>query len=486
MRRIDIFIGFQHIISSLTRILFVLSLIILIPAVVGMIYGEIYAVRVMLLLGILLLTPSYIISRILGPPTQINLSSALLIAGISWLIVPLIGALPYYFICNTSLINAYFESMSGFTTTGMTIFSNIESLPKTILFWRSLTQWVGGLGIILLFIIIAGPLSGIDLLRLYTAEARELKLRASTWVTVRDLWIIYLFYTAVCFLLLWMFGMNLFDALTHSFTAIATGGFSTKDNSIATYNNPTIELILTIFEFLGATSFVAHYSLFKFGPRAFFKYYEVRYYLFLLSTSSLVIMADHILNRGMDILNAFRISTFQVVSMVTTTGYLTSDINLWPPLSKFLIVVLMLIGGNLCSTGGAIKLGRIIIALKVVVNQLEHLYLSPSTVKPVKVDTHMLENEDITRIFTFLTIYFALLGFGTLIFTSFGYEPFAALSAVASAQGNIGPAYVSLLDMGELPKTLLIIHMWLGRLELLPAIAVFIPQMWIQSRRRIL
>lgn len=480
----NVFTDFQHILSSLIRVLLALSFLLVIPALVGMIYGELNEVRVMLLLSVSLLIPSYLLSRLTGPPTQINLSSALIIAGISWLIVPLVGAIPYYLICNTSLIDAYFESMSGFTTTGMTIFSNIELLPKTILMWRSLTQWVGGMGIILLFIMIAGPLSGVDLLRLYTAEARELKIRPSTWVTVKDLWIIYLIYTAICTLLLWMFGMSMFDAVTHSFTAIATGGFSTRDVSIAAYNNPTIELILTIFEFLGATSFIAHYALFKLGFRPFLKYYEVRYYLLISGVSTLIIASDLILNMSLDILKAFRISAFQTISILTTTGYLTSDINLWPPLSKFLLVILMLIGGNLCSTGGAIKLGRIIIALKVVANQLEHLYLSPSTIKPIKINSHVLEVEDITKIFTFLSIYFAMLGLGVLAFTFLGYEPFAAISAIASAQGNVGPAYISLIGMGELPKVVLILHMWLGRLELLPALAIFIPPMWMQARRR--
>ncbi len=476
---------FQHIISSLSRILLVLSLLFLLPAAVGVVYGEVSEARLMVFLSISLLIPTYLVSRYLGPPTQINFSSALLVAGISWLVVPLFGAIPYSLACNVSFVDAYFESMSGFTTTGMTIFNNIESLPKTILFWRSLTQWVGGIGIILLFIVVASPLSGIDLFRLYIAEARELKIRASTWTTVRDLWLIYLTYTSLCTAMLWLYGMNLFDAVTHSFTAIATGGFSTKDSSIAAFNNPTLELILSFFEFLGATSFIAHHFLLRYGFKSFFKYYEVRYYIALISMSSIVVAVDLMLNNGLDILNAVRNAVFQVVSIVTTTGYLTSDINYWPPLSKYVLVLLMFVGGNLCSTGGGIKIGRIVAAFKVAVNQLQHLYLPPATVKPVKINSHVLENEDITKIFTFLSIYFALLGLGTLMLTSFGYEPFAALSAIASAQSNVGPAYISTLNLDVPPKILLVFYMWLGRLELLPALALFIPPIWMQARRRV-
>lgn len=484
MKFLNALVDFHHILSSLIRILFVLGFLFLLPAVVGIIYGEVLEVRVMMLLSISLLVPTYISSRYLGPPKQINLSSALVIAGISWLVVPFFGALPYMLICGVSLVDAYFESMSGFTTTGMTVLTNLELLPRALLFWRSLTQWVGGMGIILLFMIVAGPLSGMDLFRLYVAEARELKVRASTWITIRDLWIIYSAYTMLCTLALWFSGLNLFDALNHSFTAIATGGFSTRDNSIAAFNNPYVELALTVFEFLGATSFIAHYALFKYGIKAFFKYYEVRYYLFLISISSIIITADLVLSKGINVFDAVRKAVFQVVSIITTTGYLTSDINLWPSFSKYLLLLLMLVGGNLCSTGGAIKVGRIIATAKVILNQLQHLYLPPATVKPIKIDSHVLENEDIIKIFTFLSIYLTLVCLGTLTLTSFGYEPFTALSLIVSAQGNVGPAYASIAELGVLPKLLVILYMWLGRLELLPALAIFIPPVWIHARRR--
>ncbi|MEM0361855.1 MAG: TrkH family potassium uptake protein [Sulfolobales archaeon] len=484
MKFLSVLVDFHHILSSLIRILFILGFLFLLPAVVGIIYGEVFEVRVMMLLSILLLVPTYILSHYLGPPKQINLSSALVIAGISWLIVPFFGALPYMLICGVSLVDAYFESMSGFTTTGMTVLTNLESLPRTLLFWRSLTQWVGGMGIILLFMIVAGPLSGIDLFRLYVAEARELKVRASTWITIRDLWIIYLIYTMLCMLMLWASGLNLFDALNHSFTAIATGGFSTRDSSIAAFNNPYVELVLTVFEFLGATSFIAHYALFKYGIKAFFKYYEVRYYLSLISISSAIITADLALNKGVNFPDAMRNAIFQVVSIITTTGYLTSDINLWPPLSKYLLLLLMVVGGNLCSTGGAIKVGRIVATIKVISNQLQHLYLPPATVRPIKINSHILENEVIIKIFTFLSLYLTLICLGTLTFTSLGYEPFAALSLIVSAQGNVGPAYASIVELGVLPKLILILYMWLGRLELLPALAIFIPPMWVHARRR--
>ncbi len=480
---LNVLAEFQHIFNSLLRVLLALGLLLLLPAIIGIIYNEVFEAELYFLLSVLLVVPTYISSRYLKPSLQINLSSALLVAGISWLVVPLIGAIPYLIICNVSLIDAFFEGMSGFTTTGMTVFTDVESLPKTVLFWRSLTQWVGGMGIILLFIIVAGPLSGMDLFRLYIAEARELKIRASTWATIKDLWVIYVVYTLLCLLLLWLLGMNLFDAVTHSFTAIATGGFSTKNNSIATFNNPYIESALTLFEFLGATSFIAHYTLFKYGIKAFLKYYEVRHYLFLISISSTAIMVDLMLNRGFDIASAVRDSVFQVVSVVTTTGYLTSDISFWPPLSRYLLVLLMLVGGGLCSTGGAIKIGRVVAALKIISDQLQHLYLPPTTVKPVKINSHILEQESIVKISAFLLLYSVLVGLGTLILTASGYEPFAALSLIASAQGNVGPAYIPISDLGVLPKMIVILHMWLGRLELLPALAVLIPPVWIHARR---
>lgn len=475
--------SYQSLISLLLRILTASGVILLSPVFIGLLYGEVGNALVFTFLGMSLIISTYIASRYI-PITHLSLSCTLLVAGISWLLLPLVGAIPYIIICGIPFVDAYFESMSGFTTTGMTLLTNLESLPKTILFWRALTQWVGGMGIVLLAIVIVGIPSTAELFKLYLAEAREVKIRPSTWVTVRDLWIIYTSYTLICTVILVIFGMHPFEAITHSFTAIATGGFSTRDASIAAFNNIYIEGIFTVFEFLGATSFIAHYMLFKYGVKAFFKYYEVRYYILLISIASITVTLDLMLNLGLDILQALRYAVFQVVSIVTTTGYLTVDINYWPPFSKSLLLILMFIGGNICSTGSAIKVGRLVVTFKAMVNELQRLYLPSAIVKPIKIDTHVVEEGLILRILLFISLYLIAVVLGTLTLTSLGYDPFSALSAIASAQGNVGPAYISFQNLNTLSKVVLIMYMWLGRLELIPALSILIPGMWSQAKSK--
>lgn len=476
-------IGYSIIVGVLARITLIIGIILSIPALIGITYGELNEAKVFSLISVIVIASSYLISRIIKLPQSITIPEAFIISGISWLLVPFIGALPYLLTINLPLMDAYFESMSGFTTTGMTILSNIESLPKSVLFWRSLTQWIGGLGILMMFIVLAGSVSGVSLLRLYIVEAREIKIRASTWITVRDMWLIYMLYTLLAAMILLLLGMDPFNAVTHAFTALATGGFSTKDSSIAGFNNVSIEAVLTFFEFIGATNFLAHYRLFRHGIKDFIKYYEVKYYIVLITLASLIVSFDLILNYGLDVFNSIRYSTFQVVSIITTTGYQTTDINAWPQFSKTLLVILMIVGGQQCSTGGAIKLGRLVVAAKVLKNQIERLYLSSTVVKPVKINSHIIEESEAIRIFTFISTYLLLLIAGTLALIALGYEPFSALSVIASAQGNVGPAYISPYELIPAARTLLIFYMWLGRLEVIPAIALFIPQLWRLARR---
>jgi len=463
--------GVKALLSTVLRIVALAGLTLTIPSVVGLIYGEVREALFFVVFGLTVFTTCYLTSRLIPTASHITLSDALLISGVSWLVVAFVGAVPYVELINMSWVDAYFESMSGFTTTGMTLISLIEVVPKSVLFWRAFTQWLGGAGILMLFIVFFGGLvSGSELWALYVAEARETKIRASTITTVRDIWLIYVFYTGLATVTLWFLGMDLFDALTHSFTALATGGFSTRTESIAAFNNPNVELALSVFELIGATSFVAHYLLFKYGVRRFLQYYELRWALGIVALSTTLIALDLVFRLNLDLMTSVRYAFFQTVSIMTTTGYTTVDINLWPPLSKFVLVMLMLVGGGLCSTGGAIKVGRVVIALKAAWMWIKSVFLPPKVVKPVRVGTYVITGDDMLKTFSFLVSYFLILFVGTLIITAYGYEPFAALSLMASAQGNVGPAYISLFTLPDTIKILLILGMWLGRLELLPAL----------------
>jgi len=477
--------GILIILSAILRIAAIMGLTLLLPGIVAIMYGEFYEARIFMITSALAFSIPFTIGLFLPTPRAITLGEALLISGISWIIVAIIGAIPYVYTIKMTWVDAFFESMSGFTTTGMTLIKVIEGNPKSVLFWRALTQWLGGTGIIMLFLVfITASTRDVTLWRLYVAEAREVRIRASTWGTVKNIWLIYFGYTIACILALRMLGLSWFDAVTHSFTALATGGFSTRTASIAAFKNPAVEMTLAFFAFMGGTNFLAHYVLFKYGLRRFLKYYEVKAAIIFVFISTILIVFDLMHHIGIDLYNAVRYAIFQTISIMTTTGYTTADINMWPPLSKLILLILMFIGGNLCSTGGAIKVGRIVAAIKVMANQLQALFLPPGTVKPIRVGSQILESGEVLRLFTFFTAYFIGIIVGTAILTAYGYDPFQSLSAVASAQGNVGPCYLNLFELNDVCRVLLALHMWLGRLELIPAIALLVPSSWTHAFKK--
>ncbi|MEM2075509.1 MAG: TrkH family potassium uptake protein [Zestosphaera sp.] len=467
------------------RIVSIASLTMLAPALVGLVYGEVSEVLPFLIVSSASFAITFTLSLLLPAPSTIALTEAAFISSISWIAVALLGAVPYVLTIGMSWIDAFFESMSGFSTTGMTLIKVIEAVPKSVLFWRALTQWLGGTGIIMLFLIfVIGPTESVSLWRLYVAEARELRIKPSTWATVRSIWIIYLGYTIACTLTLMLLGLDWFDAVTHSFTALATGGFSTRTDSVAAFHNPSVEMALAFFTFVGGTNFLAHYILFVHGPKQFFKHYEVKATMAMIAISTLIMTFDLTRWLGVNLLEALRLTIFQTVSIMTTTGYTTSNIDLWPPLSKTVLLLLMFVGGSLCSTGGAIKVGRVVAALKVMVNQVQLLFLPAGALKPVKLGNQVLRHEDILRLFMFISAYLVAIVAGTLMLTAFGYDPFQAFSAVVSAQGNVGPCYMDLFKLNDVCRVVLALFMWLGRLELVPVMALLLPSQWDAVLRR--
>lgn len=472
--------GITALMSLVLRIVSIASLTMLLPALVGFIYGEIAEARVFVLVSLISFSASFILSLFLPAPSSIALVEAPFISGITWVMVAFLGAIPYVLTIRMNWVDAFFESMSGFTTTGMTLISVIEVVPRSVLFWRALTQWLGGTGIIMLFLIfMIVPTGSISLWRLYVAEARETRIKPSTWATVKSIWVIYLGYTVACVLTLMFLGLDWFDAVTHSFTALATGGFSTRSESVAAFRNPAVEMALAFFALTGAINFLAHYILYTSGPKRFFKYYEVKATILIIAISTSLMALDLIYRLHIDVVNAFRLTIFQSISIMTTTGYTSTNIDLWPPFSKFMLLILMFIGGNLCSTGGAIKVGRIVAALKVMASQFKLLFLPTGVVKPVKLGSQVLDRDEIPKLFMFISAYFVIILASTLVLTAFGYEPFQALSAVASAQGNVGPCYLDLFKLNDICRVLLALLMWLGRLELIPVLSLLLPSQWI-------
>jgi trk system potassium uptake protein TrkH len=471
--------GIVVILGALLRILAILGLLLYIPAIVAYYYGETHELIVFVETATLTLSGSLLLGLKLPPPRSLTVGEALFVSGLSWIVVSIIGGIPYVYTIKMTWIDAFFETMSGFTTTGMTLIKVIEGTPHSVLFWRAFTQWLGGAGIIMMFlVIIFASTRDVTLWSLYTAEARDVRIRASTLGTVKRIWYIYAFYTFLAIITLRVLGMGWFDSVAHSFTSLATGGFSTRTASIAAFNSPAIEMALAFFSFMGGLNFLAHYILFTKGLKNFLKYYEVRWALiFVAFSTALVTLALTIHLHENPILGLIH-SIFQTISIMTTTGYTTADINLWPPLSKFVLLILMFIGGNMCSTGGAIKVGRVVIAMKTFVNQLKLLFLPSGAVKPIKTGDQILKTHEITRVMAFIMGYLAIVAISTILLTSFGYDAFQSLSAIASAQGNVGPCYMDLFTTNGVTRIILALLMWIGRLEVIPAVVLFMPSSW--------
>lgn len=475
----------KNILGHLAGIIFVIGITLFIPASLSLIFGEIQNALGFLYLGIIVSVAGLAV-RLPCKPSGPSILEATVTAAIAWLLISLIGALPYILFADIPLINAYFEAMSGFTTTGMTLINGVEQLPRGLLLWRALTQWIGGAGIILLFLLFI-PQSGLGVgaWHLYRAEAREERLTARIQDTVRKIWIIYASLTGICAILLWLAGFNWFDALAHSFTALSTGGFSTRTSSIQAFQNPTAETILVIFMIFGATNFLILLRLFSGRILAFVKSIEWRFMLAVIAIFSLITAGElYYGSSNGSILEQLRISVFQTVSILTTTGYTTIDINIFSPLPKVLIIILMFFGGNLGSTGGALKTWRIIVLGKLLWQTLMKITLPPETIKPLKIRGQVVEEEDLMKVAGFFVAYIFLIVISTLMLTSFGFEPFSAFSAACSAQGNIGPSFLPISDsIPPISKIILIFGMWTGRLEIIPALILMSPLTWKEFAR---
>lgn len=404
----------------------------------------------------------------------------------SWIVMSLFGALP--FIIHGSIPNytdAFFETISGFTTTGATILSDIEALPYGLLFWRSLTQWLGGMGIIVLSLAIL-PILGIGGMQLFMAEApgpTKDKIHPRIRETAKRLWGIYLILTVAEVILLLFGGMNLFDAITHSFTTMATGGFSPKNSSIAFYNSPFIHYVIIVFMFFAGTNFTIHYYALH-GKFDFLKNNnEFRFYSAIIITATIFIMLIHLPHTDFHYEESFRQSLFHVVSLATTTGFVTSDFENWAPFSRMIFFTLLFIGGCAGSTGGGIKIIRHFLLFRNGLLEFKRL-VHPRAVIPVRVNNKAVPQEIILNVQAFFIIYILLFLFSSVVLSILGLDFVTALGAAAACIGNIGPGIgtVGPIDnFSHIPitgKWILSFLMLVGRLELFTVLIIFSSYLW--------
>lgn len=423
-------------------------------------------------------------------PADLRTREAFAIVSMSWVFASLFGALPFIISgAIPSFTDAFFETMSGFTTTGASILTDVESLPRGLLLWRSFTQWIGGLGIILFSIAIL-PFLGVGGMQLFQAEVPGLvveKLTPRISQTARILWGIYVGLTATQTLLLMAAGMNFFDALNHSFTTISTGGFSTKNQSIAHFQTPAIEWIIIVFMFLAGVNFTLHFRFLRnnLKPATYLHDDEFRFYCGALLVSSLVIFLSIPSAVISDVGDRLRATVFQVVSITTTTGFVSFDYELWVPAAQLVLLLLMFNGGSAGSTAGGIKIVRVLILLRNGLNQMKML-VHPKAVIPVRLNGRAVATEVVVDILAFLMLYITVFVLATILMTGIGLDMISAAGAVAAALGNIGPGLGSVgatdtyAHVPFLGKWILSFCMLVGRLELFTVLILFTAAFWKQ------
>ena len=430
---------------------------------------------------------------------EMNKREGYIVVSFGWVIMSLSGALPYVFTDSIpNYTNAFFETISGYTTTGASILNDIEAVPKGVLFWRSLTHWIGGMGIIVLAIAIL-PLLGIGGMQLFAAEApgpSADKLHPRITDTAKRLWLIYFGYTAAQTLLLAAAGMSFFDAINHALCTLSTGGFSTKNASVAYWNNePIIQYIIILFMFLAGTNFVLSYFAFKGKVQKIIQDEEFKLYFKFVSIVTVIAAIIIYFKADLSVStiahpmvwgraeSAFRHALFQVISVITTTGFVTADYTLWTPFLVVCFFGLMFLGGSAGSTSGGVKVVRHLILIKNGFLEFKRT-LHPSAILPVRYNKRAISGDIVFNILGFFILYMLSFIIGSLGFSMMGIEFKAAIGLAASTLGNVGPAlgdfgpvnnYAALPALGKWWASFL---MLIGRLELFTVLILFTPFFW--------
>lgn len=477
---------YRKVIGALGIILMLLGASMALPLLWSLYYGE-YDWSAFLTSSIVTFLTGLTAYRFTGVKDNFNSREAYAVVALSWLLASLFGAIPYLLSgAFTTVGDAVFETMSGFTTTGASVLSNVEALPHGVLFWRSLTHWLGGMGIIVLFVAILSSL-GAGGMQMFKAEspgpvAEKITPRISG--TAKILWYTYLALTVIQTVLLLVLGMPLFDALCHSFATVATGGFSIKNASIGYYNNPLIDWVIIVFMFLAGANFILHYEAFRGrNLKYFWQNAEFRLYALIVFTAGAIIAFSLFKTTDLSVGATLRQSFFQVVSIITTTGYFTADFDQWVPLAKAVLVILMFIGGCAGSTGGSVKVGRILIMLKQCRVELQRV-VHPRAIGQPKIDGKTISPETLLNVLQFFFIFIGVVCLSTLVMVALGLDLVSAFTAVITTLGNVGPGlgkvgpvqnFGFLSDVGKYYLSFL---MMLGRLELYTVLVLFMPSFW--------
>ena len=460
-------------------------ILLLIPFFVALFYGQgdanafLYTVLLMIPIALILI-------KIKGKKNEIYAKEGFLTVGLAWIVISFFGALPFVFSgAIPSLVDAFFETSSGFTTTGASILTEIQSLPKGILFWRSFTHWVGGMGFLIFILALMPTFSGntIHLLKAESPGPTPGKIVPKIKQTAKILYAIYFVLTLIETIFLKSAGLSWYDSIIHALGTAGTGGFSNMNASVAAFNNPAVEWIITIFMLLFGVNFVLYFQLIRGNVKAFFKSEELKWYLIAVFASIIIIAVNIIpFNHG-DVTKSIRDSAFQVSSIVTTTGYATVNFNLWPTLSKVILIMLMFMGAMAGSTGGGIKTIRIVIIFKAIRREIDKI-LHPRRVKSVKIDGNVVEEETISGVFLFIFAYIIISLIAIFIVSFDNFDVTTTVTCVIATLSNIGPGLEMVGPAGnfsafsDLSKLVLSFCMLAGRLEIYPMLILFSPSLW--------
>jgi trk system potassium uptake protein TrkH len=437
-------------------------------------------------------------------PEKLDTTGSMLMCALGWLFVSAVGALPFAIAIGSNYLDAYFEAMSGFTTTGITVFSGLDNMPRSILFWRALTQWLGGIGILSFFLVVTFQAGGAH--HIFGAESHKIssgRPAPGLFSTLRILWAIYAMFTLLAAVILAIEKMPVFDAICHALTALSTGGFSPHDSSIGYYcltghpNYRLIEYTLTFLMMLGGINFLVHYRVLTRDFKALWDNIEIRYWWRLITAFTVIILIEHLYRTGVlgDLITrgtpadlgeferSFRHSIFQVMSILTTTGFATKDIGSdFGVLARQLFLVMMVIGGCVGSTSGGFKVLRVAILNRLMFRELFKLRISGKASAGLIIDKKTVPEDEVHRVAALFFTWMVLLLIGggiTALFSNQG--PLESFSGMFSAVGNIGPCYISgddMISINPVVKLTYIFGMLAGRLEILPVLLLFTRKAW--------
>lgn len=476
----------KAVLHALGALLIFVGLSIVIPMLVALYYGDgdfypfLSAILITSGAGLLLwrLTPANL---------EIKIREGFGVVTFGWILFAAFGALPFVFVADITFTDAFFETMSGFTTTGATILTDVEILPHGLLFWRSFTHWIGGMGIILLSLAVL-PMLGVGGMQLFKAEVPGPsvdKIQPRVQDTAKVLWSVYVLLSALEAVLLKLGGMTWFDASCHTFGTMATGGFSTKNAGIMHFNSVYIEYVITIFMILAGANFALHYRMLQRNWKAYSKNSEFRSYLGIILCATIFLSLSTLTVNFDSYADSFRGAIFQVVSLMTTTGFHSANYELWSLSSQFLLVSLMFVGGCAGSTGGGIKVVRVILTFKYILIQFKRL-VHPHAVIPIKFNNRPISSDAMLDILGFFLIFVILVVASSFVMSLLGLDLITSVSTVISTLANIGPGIGDIgptENFASIPaagKWLLSFLMLAGRLEIFTVLIIFSRHFWVK------